>query len=325
MMKSLHGADAYGAFFIWLLALVTTAVILIFGRLPGVTLLWRDLQNFGHAPAFVFIAIAMIGLHRHCSLGEDRLQVRHYCAIFSVCMLLGAGIEVFQGMVGRDASMRDLLTDALGTTTGLAGHAYWVRRTGSSSRTKYGLLALVLLPALIAAAPLGWSLAAHLQRQSRFPVLATFHSPLDLHDVVSQSAQIRIVTPADLADFPASKTALLVDFHAGPWPGVSFAEPTANWEAYHNLWIDIENPGREALNLILRVHDSLHNYEFDDRFNTEFSVAAGARTQLAFPLSAIRNAPRSRMMDMTRIAGITLFGNEDLAGQRLLIYRIWLE
>jgi hypothetical protein len=57
---------------------------------------------------------------------------------------------------------------------------------------------------------------------------------------------------------------------------------------------------------VLRVHDALHNNEWNDRYRKLFRVEPGFQTIRA-SLEDIRTGPQNRSLDMKRIAGFALF------------------
>jgi hypothetical protein len=90
--------------------------------------------------------------------------------------------------------------------------------------------------------------------------------------------------------------------------------------------LDLSNPGEIDLPLATRVHDLAHNFQFDDRFNREFTLRAHERIEIAIPISEIEHAPASRLMDLSRIAGVVVFrARGDMTGsfevERMLLRR----
>jgi hypothetical protein len=287
----------------YLLLLIATALIalVVFGNVQGQSRLSQALQNAAHAPAFCILALIFMQMRR----GSPS-----YLQTFMFCAVLGVGIEGVQALIGRDASGEDALADSLGALAGLAAYA-------STKTQKMSVpLRIACLTSLgIATAPLAWCITAYINREARFPTIAEFHSPLDLYFFKSQKPEFQI----------RGDSALLVPLPTGPWPGITLEEPAPNWEGYGFLVTDVANPNDATLSLTIRVHDRAHNQEQDDRYNQSFDLPPRARKQLRIPLAAIRNAPQARSMDMTRIAGLIIFGKPDVAGYSLVLNRIALE
>jgi hypothetical protein len=155
---------------------------------------------------------------------------------------------------------------------------------------------------------------AYVHRNGQFPVLADFHSRIELYWTVSIG--VRRAIDGD---------ALLVDLLAEESPGVSFHEPVPDWRGFKTLAIDVENPDAAPLDLHVRVHDRRHRREFHDRFNRGFELAPRQRRTLRIPLEDIRNGPRDRRMDMAHISDITLFRGAGEGSRKLRIYSLRLE
>ena len=100
---------------------------------------------------------------------------------------------------------------------------------------------------------------AYVHRNGQFPVLADFHSRIELYWTVSFGVNRQIVDDA----LPWSSS-----------PRVSRASrftsrcPTGG--GFKTLLIDVENPDCLPLKLGVRVHDHKHRRAFNDRFNRRF-------------------------------------------------------
>jgi hypothetical protein len=62
----------------------------------------------------------------------------------------------------------------------------------------------------------------------------------------------------------------------------------------------------EPLPLTLRIHDAVHNGQYEDRFNRQIVLTPG-RNRIEIPLADLRAAPRRREMDLRHISGIGIF------------------
>jgi hypothetical protein len=155
---------------------------------------------------------------------------------------------------------------------------------------------------------------AYVHRNAEFPVLADFHSRLELYWTMSIGVNREIVDDA-----------LEVKFGPDAFPGVAFHEPVPDWRGYKILVIDVENPGDASLKLGVRVHDRLHNRMYHDRFNRNFELAPKERRNLRIPVDDIRHGPRERLMDMAHISDITLFKARLQGSDRVRVYSLRLE
>jgi hypothetical protein len=155
---------------------------------------------------------------------------------------------------------------------------------------------------------------AYVHRNAEFPVLADFHSRIELYWTMSIGVNRAVVDDA-----------LEVKFGAQEFPGVSFHEPVPDWRLYKVLSIDVENPGDAPLQLSVRVHDRFHNRMYNDRFNRNFELAPKERRTLRIPTEDIHHGPRDRLMDMAHISDITLFRRKSAGSDKLRIYSVRLE
>jgi hypothetical protein len=202
----------------------------------------------------------------------------------------------------------------VGVVCALAVYAMFERR--SALRRWHRALALVIAISCIAIflEPIVRMGRAYLHRNAEFPVLADFHSRIELYWTMSVGVDRKIVDDA-----------LEVRFGAQEFPGVAFHEPVPDWRRFKILAIDVENPGDLALRLVVRVHDRFHNYMYRDRFNRNFELAPKERRNLRIPIEDIRHGPRDRLMDMAHISDITLFRASTPGSDRLRIYSLRLE
>lgn len=292
--------------------LFLVAALLLFVPLPiPPTYAGRTVENAGHTPLFFLVTLGVIFVMRD----HPRYQGAR---LYALAGLIGAGAgfasEVIQKPLARDASWEDVLADTIGVICALAIYALFERR--SNLRAWHRLVALTVALSCIAIflAPIVRMTRAYVHRNGQFPVLADFHSRVELYWTLSIGVNREIVN-----------NALEVDLIADEFPGVSFHEPVPDWRGFKTLVLDVENPGDEPLNLGVRVHDNQHRRSFNDRFNRRFELAAGERRTLRIPLDDILRGPRQRLMDMARISDITLFRGEPAGSRKLRIHTVRLE
>jgi len=99
---------------------------------------------------------------------------------------------------------------------------------------------------------------------------------------------------------------LKVRFSPGEYPGISLDHLSRDWAGFSWLSLDAFNEESTAMRIIIRINDARHNMEFTDRFNEAFILLPGDNHVL-IPLARVRNAPRSRFMDMTDIVNVCIF------------------
>jgi VanZ family protein len=297
---------------LYLSLLFVLAGLLLFLPLPITpTYAGRTLEDAGHTPLFFLVTLGvMFTLRDHPRLRGPWLYV------FAGIVGIGTGLltELIQKPLARDASWEDAAADAVGAVLALAVHALYKHRSHLRLWQRLGVLAVALSCIAIFLAPIVRMTRAYVHRNGQFPVLADFHSRIELYWTLSIGVNREIVNDA-----------LEVELAADVFPGVSFHEPVPDWRGYRTLIIDLENPDTEPLNLGVRVHDGKHRNAFNDRFNRRFPLAAGERRTLRIPLEDIRNGPRQRLMDMAHISDITLFRGGPAGSRHLRIYSMRLE
>jgi len=297
---------------LYLLLLFLLAGLLLFVPLPITpTYAGRTLENAGHTPLFFLVTLGVLfAMRDHPRFPGVRL--------YALAGLIGAGAgflsEVIQRPLARDASWEDVAADAVGVALALAVYALFDRRTRLSAWQRFGALAIAISCVAIFLTPIVRMTRAYVHRNGEFPVLADFHSRIELYWTLSFGVNREVVDDA-----------LEVEFVADEFPGIAFHEPMPDWRKFRTLIIDVANPAAEPLDLGVRVHDRRHNHTFTDRFNRHFELAAGERRTLRIPLEDIRKGPRHRLMDMAHISDIKLFRGGPTGSRHLRVYSLRLE
>jgi len=293
-----------------LLALILgLALLVVFAELPGRPLILHTLQKLAHPSVFGVIATSALILLRQRASATRSAWI-DYALAFVIAVLIGGATEIGQIFTHRDPALKDVGLDARGASCALAlAAAFDIRcrppRFALALRAFYAVAALALAAVILT--PLAWSLAGYTNRGQRFPVLFVAENRLDVFFVSLQGAPVeRILLPAGYARRSGEMT-LRVPLIGRPYPGVSLDEPSPDWRGYRTLVVDVTNPSRLDLDLVIRVHDRQHAGGFDDRFNSDLKVPARQRQIFEIPLSAIESAPRGRQLDLAHVAGVMLF------------------
>jgi hypothetical protein len=90
------------------------------------------------------------------------------------------------------------------------------------------------------------------------------------------------------------------------FPRLEFSHPYADWSSFSAFCLDIDVRMNRRCTLAVRIHDSMHNGEYLDRFTRSFAVNPGVQTK-CFEIDSIRNAPHARTMNMRSIEHVALF------------------
>jgi VanZ family protein len=297
-----------------LFSLLIVASVLLFVQLPiPPTYAGRTIENAGHVPLFFLVTLSVLFVLRDDSRFAG-------ARLYLVAGLAGIGTgfisEVIQRPLRRDASWEDVMADALGAICAVAVYALFDRRSALKRWHRAVMLGVAVTCIAIYLAPIATMTRAYLHRNAQFPVLADFHSRIELYWSMSIGVQREI-----------DDDTMKVQFIADSFPGISFHEPVPDWNGYRTLVIDVENPAAEPLDLGVRVHDRHHRRHqgFNDRFNRHFDLAAGERRTLRISVDDILHGPRTRLMDMQQISDITLFRGEKAVSRELRIHAMRLE
>jgi hypothetical protein len=157
--------------------------------------------------------------------------------------------------------------------------------------------------------PLAQLAIAGMQRKQAFPVIIDFTARWSKpfmqfnHAVLTQVSQPEAWTSAT-----GPRMARLT-LHPAQYPGVTIVEPSPDWAAFDTLTFAVYSREPEPVDLVLRVHDKLHNQTLSDRFNQRLTVKRG-ENRFRIPLVAIQNAPVDRGMELSQMAGLILFATD---------------
>lgn len=313
-------------------ALISIAILLVavvFAPVPGDTRWIRTLHNSAHAPIFGCVSLLMLVVSR----AHPRLQalglLGQYVLALAAAFALGVITELLQIPAGRDASFEDALHDTLGALAFLGIFAAIdarVRSVPQNVPIRFAAAVIGLVSLGFAAAPVTRAALKYQLRDEQFPVLADFSQRYDRYFILQQSAEFSPVTmPAPWAR-AKDESAMRVRLLDGPYPGMNFIEVPPDWSGYSTLAVELTNPTPMNLQFILRVHDARHNNQPEDRFGRRFELPAGTREIVRVPLQDIAAGPKTRRLDLHRVAGMIIFRTDDSppAGE-LYLSRVWLE
>jgi hypothetical protein len=310
----------------WILMAVAGGLIAaaLFLPIPGDTGLLRDIQNIGHAPAFVVITLLVEGV---LSLLPWRVgAIERYALRISAVAVLAVATEAAQIPLSRDADWGDIFMNLAGGAIGIALVAAFDRAL--TRRLRLGAGAVATLGGLGIAFSALTVLEAHFRKLSAFPLIVSGSTCAQVELLVPQSSQIECDSlPPQWAHVEGERGARVV-LMTGQWPGFAIDEPVADWSGYRELVLDLVNPGSTPLDLVIRVHDRDHDFEASDRFNRAFRLPAESRTAVRIDLDEVREAPMGRELDLRRVRGVVVYLPDDVdrrAGEVLYVQRIGLE
>lgn len=308
----------------WLrVAAVTTLVALVLlAGMPSGPKIYAVLNDSAHALVFGAVALLLVGLLRST---PRRYDTGTLGATFLLTVSIGIGVEFIQGALGRDASLMDVGTDALGAACALGMVGWWWNR----ERRVWGRfvgLGVAALAGGLALLPIAEAAVAYQRRAAMFPVLAEFDSRRDLYFTSAVDTVIGRGPLPDMWHETGDPTSLRLIVTGSDYPGIA-TEPARDWRGWSTLKLDITNPGRGTQVLNVRVDDGSQELRYDDRFNRRFNALGATRTVLSIPLSDIEKGPINRTLNLGDIARLIVFlsGPDAKPGTEFYVTRIWLE
>jgi hypothetical protein len=288
-------------------------------------LLNNEFENLLHSLGFAGITgIAFLYVSRLS--GRPNGAVPLFVRTFLLLMAIGVGSETVQFFFSRDASVLDLVRDAGGILTTLFLIAAWRTKNATTGRTKSRVLgAAAGVVAALCLLPFLWAAGVILLRNASGPVLFTFERRWENEFIhPGEKTTLTMLPPPFAWTSDKSRRAARISFLGGTYPGITLDEVFPDWRRRQALHLSIFSPMQEPISLSLRVHDGLHNNEYDDRFNTVLHLMPGPN-EVSIPIASIETAPRKRQMDMNRIASIVIFAYKPAQPFTLYLDNIVLE
>ncbi len=282
--------------------------------------LWlRTFYNYLHFPVFGIVALAVFGI---TGVYFERQPWRRIVIAGSVMFVTSILSEAAQIPGPRDASLDDLISNWFGAASFLllAVAVSFRGHVRTENLRLCGIGGAILL--LIATADLIAVTVTYLERNARMPVLATFETWFGSRLMQLQNAHITLVELDE-----DKRTWAEITLGDGAWPGIIFHDLWPDWSSYDALVLELKPVDSRPLDINIRVHDREHtryDQSYSDRFNMRITLEKEVQI-LRIPVQAIANAPSSRAMDMTQIAGLVVFCSPDHAGRAFLMTDIRLE
>lgn len=305
--------------FLSLTASVSILVLLHVYR-PSVAGLWLEtFYNSMHVPAFALIALGLFVAFRFFS----KLRVGRRVAIaMALSLLLGVLSEAAQIPGPRDASIEDLIADWLGSISALLLLLAVAKGDLANRRIRATCAITGIILMFLALTPLILVSAAYVERNRSLPMIFSFDVRFSKTFLRLQNSTI-VVTSDPTVEREIGKVTL----ESGSWPGLIFHDLWPDWRDYSYLIVELATDDENSLEIHIRVHDENHsrgNQPYDDRFNMTYNLKYGTRV-IRIPLDEIRDAPRDRQMDLSRIHGIVIFATRAETGRKFDLIELRLE
>ena len=255
--------------------------------------LLKNVWNFGH---IIFFAVLLLLIQS----SKPLVGWRVWLWVTIIAIAIGALIEFVQFFVGRNASFNDILHNVFGVWLGL----FWGQKPSRVIWLMRFISGLLIVPAAWLVIDSG---IAHVTMHNQFPLLNSFESRHELHQLRANKASVKIQQTQQFHTHGFAASQITLDTRR--YSGVSLLGSFGDWNGYAALSMDLFNPDVEPLELVVRIADVPHDRgdnSFNDRFNRRILLQQGWN-QVKIDLNDVRNAPHKRVMHMHQISDITLF------------------
>jgi VanZ family protein len=291
----------------------------------------RTLNDAAHAPLFALAAlVALYWLRRFANLSH----IATYSAAFLLAVMLGAAGEAAQWFGGaRQAQWHDLVNDGVGALAALSIRAAFDASWALSLRVRLLWLFVAGAGIVFAVMPTVQSARHYLVRWQQLPALVDWRSDDGYHFVSAVAAQVLVTAPPAPWRHSGRNGSCELSMYVQPgaggdeatrYAGITIEEPWPDWSMYSAVQIELVNPNEVPAKLTLRIDDRAHNNRQVDRLNMPLSVAPKTRELFTVPMATVRDAPRDRDMDLTRIAKLILFQDAERGAVPLYVCAVTL-
>jgi hypothetical protein len=289
-------------------ALLLLGLTLVPFRVPNAPV-WAAVLDAGHFALFgVVYLLLFVGLPV-----SDPGSWRHHWRLTLVCCVLAVSVEVIQPLVGRQGSLGDLVSGALGIVSALSGIRIWRARFGPGWRIGHAVLSLgafglLLLPAWAEWNAVNW-------RAQHFPLLADFESAAERLLWTAGSDTTLVHSTMHVSQ---GQQSLEVRSPAGKRGRMVYDAGMERWDLHENLRFSVYNPG-EPFDLRLLILDDSRRADVAGRFTGRYSIENGWN-ELRVSIDAVRDAPREGTLDLRAIWHcVFVFGGPRLPEQHFFL------
>ena len=289
-------------------------------EIPGNTFLSREINNAGHFPFFGLLSLLFLGLSSRLFGKITKNRLWFYFIAFTMTVLIGTLHEYSQIVGPRDADIRDLVRDAAGAITFLGLYMIYDKQMavlwekwGRKIKIIFFMGAFILFASILIPSAL-WG-GAYLYRNSNFPLICGFESMRENKFIKTKDTIFEMNFLPEKWEEVSDNNVGKITFLVAEFPGFAIEEPYPDWSDYKLLRFMVFSELDSSVKISLRIEDSRHNNDHNDRFNRALTIDPGLN-RISISLDEIRKAPEKRDMDMTDIRAIHLFAfkpNEEFA------------
>jgi len=281
-------------------------------EIPGNSLLSKEINNAMHFPFYGLLSLLLLGLS---FLFLNRIianRMQHYLIAFMATIVIGGLHEYLQIVGPRDADIGDFGRDVAGTITFLGLYLIndkkmIAHREKWNRKVKLIIYAGAFLVIFYIFTPTAFWAASFLYRNQNFPVICDFESVLENRFLKTQDAVLDITRePYNFGKEKAGNKVGKLTFLVAKYPGLVFREPYPDWSGFKSLNFMAFSNLDFPVGIGIRIEDSQHNNDSNDRFNKTLVISPGINN-ISILLEEIRYGPTTREMDMMNIRAVRLF------------------
>ncbi len=275
-------------------------------------LIWANVFNLAHAPAFAALLLVITGLQQPSAVGMQRwgkdvrrISQPELLSMAALLAVLGVAGEYAQRFSGRNSSWGDVLANSSGLLAALM-LVLGIRRSG-------GLRVVFLVASAAVMVFASWGplqgICEGIRQRVAMPQVASFERETELLSWQGRRSRIQ------LSDQWAQdgEYSMRVDLQKAWLPGVNLVWPVSDWRGYSSLTFDVYNPGNHDLLMTLKLQDQAHaasGYDPADRYEYRFVVPAATAEHVVVDLQAAALLSSGRVMDLSSIARLELFASD---------------
>lgn len=260
---------------------------------------WQHAWNLGHVPLFILCGYSVF--HYFPDINNKKLLIQ-FLLLASLALFLGLGIEIIQEFVGRQASLQDVMLDVVGAIVSVVLFSHGIRRLNLHLKILYSVLVISLV--LYSSLALITSLWDEYHSRRDFPVLSNFERASEI-DRWTSIEKMEISGDVSVMGLKSLKF-IVTQRH---YSGIELQYFPGDWSGHDYLILHVFNPAYISVSLVISIYDKQHSanqFAFNDRYTERFHLQHGWN-EVKVSLDEIKNAPRKRAMDITKISGLRLF------------------
>ncbi|MEE4254176.1 MAG: hypothetical protein V2I50_09095 [Desulfuromusa sp.] len=257
---------------------------------------FRYVWGMGHLFCFALWSYLYVNWRESLSFKRALIEV------LILAIVLGGLSELIQSQIGREAAWPDFGNDLVGAIGGL------VLFSQSRKMISPWQLKLLQVPVLLLAVwslwPVGKVIVDDVVSWRQFPLLSGFETPLEK---TRWGGSARRKVSHDV--YFTGSSSLQIKLTRQRYSGLGLRDFPHDWSDYRSVSLQIFNPDMDSFTLHFRIHDQHHREHkntYSDRFNSSFDIIPGWN-HLQISLAQVVEAPKTRRMDMNKIAGMGLF------------------